>query len=167
MKLSMLNNWKRLLLVILVLVALTISGFAGYVYHIYNSPVKSNSPESSSIILIPRGSTFNYVTSLIRGKGLQPYPRLYRYLAKELKVHTRVQAGEFEIRHSWNTHQLLEHLVSGKSIRHKVTIPEGKNFVQIVERLNQAGLADKEVLMSLKNDPELLKKTGIPELTTL
>ena len=167
MKFLMLNDWKRLLLVILVLGALAISGFAGYVFHIYNSPIKGNSPESSSIILIPRGSTFNYVTSLIRENGLQPYPRLYRYLAKELKVHTRVQAGEFEIRHSWNTHQLLEHLVSGKSIRHKVTIPEGKNFVQIAERLNQAGLADKEVFMSLKNDPELLKKTGIPELTTL
>ena len=167
MKFLMLDDWKRLLLVILVLGALTISGFAGYVFHIYNSPIKSNSPESSSIILIPRGSTFDYVTSLIRENGLQPYPRLYRYLAKQLKVHTRVQAGEFEIKHSWNTHHLLQHLVSGKSIRHKVTIPEGENYAQIAERLNQLGIADKEVLMSLKNDPELLKKTGIPELTTL
>ena len=163
MKFLKLNDWKRLLLVILVLGALTISGFVGYVFHIYNSPLKSNSPESSSIILIPRGSTFDYVTSLIRENGLQPYPRLYRYLAKRLKVHKRVQAGEFEIKHSWNTHHLLQHLVYGKSIRHKVTIPEGKNYAQIAERLNQAGLADKEVLMSLKNDPELLKKTGITE----
>ena len=153
MKFLMLNDWKRLLLVILVLGALAISGFAGYVFYIYNSPIKVNSPESSSIILIPRGSTFNYVTSLIRENGLQPYPRIYHYLAKELKVHTRVQAGEFEIRHSWNTHQLLEYLVSGKSIRHKVTIPEGKNFMQIADRLYQVGLADKEVLISLKNDP--------------
>ena len=167
MKFLMLDDWKRLLLVILVLGTLTISGFAGYVFHIYNSPIKSNSPESSSIILIPRGSTFDYVTSLIRENGLQPYPRLYRYLAKQLKVHTRVQAGEFEIKHSWNTHRLLQHLVSGKSIRHKVTIPEGENYAQIAERLNQLGIADKEVLMSLKNDPELLKKTGIPELTAL
>jgi len=167
MKFFLLNDWKRLLLVILVLGTLTASGFAGYVFHIYQSPINSNSPESSSIILIPRGSTFNYVTSVISENGLQPYPRLYRYLAKQLKVHTRVQAGEFEIRHSWNTHKLLQYLVSGKSIRHKVTIPEGENFLQIAERLNRAGLANKEVLFSLKNDPELLKKTGIPELTTL
>ena len=167
MKFLILDDWKRLLLVILVLGALTISGFAVYVFHIYNSHIKSNSPESSSIILIPRGSTFDYVTSLIRENGLQPYPRLYRYLAKQLKVHTRVQAGEFKIKHSWNTQRLLQHLVSGKSIRHKVTIPEGENYAQIAERLNQLGIADKEVLMSLKNDPELLKKTGIPELTAL
>ena len=96
MKFSILNDWKRLLLVILVLGILTISSLTGYVFHIYNSPIKSNSLENSSIILIPRGSTFDYVTSIIRKKGLQPYPRLYRYLAKRLKVHTRVQAGEFE-----------------------------------------------------------------------
>ena len=124
MKLSMIKDWKRLLLVILVLGAFTISGFTGYVFHIYNSPIKSNSLGSNSIILIPRGSTFDYVTSLIIENGLQPYPRLYRYLAKRLKVHKRVQAGEFEIKHSWNTHHLLQHLVYGKSIRHKVTITE-------------------------------------------
>ena len=163
----MLNDWKRLLLVILVFGALTVSGFAGYVFHIYNSPIKSNSPESSSIILIPRGSTFDYVTSIIRENGLLPYPRLYRYLAKRLKVHTRIQAGEFEISHSWNTYQLLQYLVSGKSIMHKVTIPEGENFSQIVERLNRVGIADKEALMSLENDPELLNKLRIPGLKTL
>ena len=158
MKFLLLNDWKRPLLITLVLGALSISVFAVYVFHVYNSPIKVNSPERSSIILIPRGSTFDYVTSIIRKKGLQPYPRLYSYLAKKLKVHTRVQAGEFEIRHSWKTHQLLQHLVSGKSIRHKVTIPEGENFTQIAERLYHAGLFNKDVLMSLKNDPELLKK---------
>ncbi|MBG56612.1 MAG: aminodeoxychorismate lyase [Deltaproteobacteria bacterium] len=167
MKFLMLNDWKRLIVIILLLGALTISGFAGYIFHIFYSPIKSNSTNSISIILIPRGSTFDYVTSIIRKNGLQPYPRLYNFLAKRLNVHTRIQAGEFEIVHSWNTHQLLQHLVYGKSIRHKVTIPEGKTFLQIAERLNQAGLADKEVLMSLRNDPELLKKTGVPNLKTL
>ena len=167
MKFLVLNDWKRLLITLLVLGALTISGFVGYVFHIYNSPIKSNSTKSTSIILIPRGSTFDYVTSIIRRNGLQPYPRLYRFLAKQLKVYTRVQAGEFEIKHSWNTYRLLQHLVYGKSIRHKVTIPEGENYTQIAIRLNQAGLADKEVLMSLRKDPELLKKTGIPKLKTL
>ncbi|MAJ29739.1 MAG: aminodeoxychorismate lyase [Gammaproteobacteria bacterium] len=167
MRFFFINDWKRLILIILILGALIISGFAGYIFHIFYSPIKSNSPNSSSIILIPRGSTFDYVTSIIKKKGLRPYPRLYHYLAKRLNVQTRVQAGEFEIIHSWNTHQLLLHLVSGKSIRHKVTIPEGETFMQITERLNQAGLADKEVLISLKNDPELLKKTGVPDLKTL
>ncbi len=167
MRFFLLRYWKRLMLIILVLGALTISVFTGYIFHIFYSPIKSNSLNSSSIILIPRGSTFDYVTSIISKKGLQPYPRLYHYLAKRLNVQTRVQAGEFEIIHSLNTYQLLLHLVSGKSIRHKVTIPEGETFMQITERLNHAGLADKEVLISLKNDPELLKKTGVPDLKTL
>jgi hypothetical protein len=92
MKFLMLNDWKRILFVVMVLGTLTLSSFAGYVFHIYNSPLKSNSLESSSIILIPRGSTFDYVTSIIRKKGLHPSPRLYRSLKERLKVHTSVRA---------------------------------------------------------------------------
>ena len=142
-------------------------GLAGYIFQIFYSPIMSTAPEGSSIILIPRGSTFNSVTMSIREKGMLPYPRLYSYLAEQLKVYSRIQAGEFKIQHNWNTYELLQYLISGKSIRHKITIPEGSNYVQIAERLHSSKLADKEVLMSLINDPELLAKTGIPEVTTL
>ena len=98
---------------------------------------------NSSIILIPRGSTFDSVTVKVKEKGLLPYPLLYSYLAKKLRVYSRVQAGEFEIQHRWNTYELLQFLISGRSIRHRITIPEGKNFAEIAERLFRAKLADK------------------------
>ena len=167
MKLYITENWKHLLVGILFLGATSILGLTGYIFHIYYSPIMDTAKEGSSIIMIPRGSTFNSVTGRVREKGLLPHPRLYDFLAKQLKVHSRIQAGEFKIQHSWNTSELLQYLVSGKSIRHRITIPEGSNYVQIVKRLHSAKLADKEVLMSLINDPELLAKTGIPELTTL
>ena len=66
-------------------------GLSGYIYKIYNSPINSGSEEGSSIILIPRGSTFDKVTSNIKAKGMLPYPRLYHYLAKEMGAHSRVQ----------------------------------------------------------------------------
>ena len=142
-------------------------GVAGYIYQIYYSPIMSSSPDGNSVILIPRGSTFDSVTARIRKKGLLPYPRLYDYLAEKLKVHSRIQAGEFKIQHNWNTSELLQYLISGKSIRHRITIPEGENYLQIAERLQLAEIADKDVILSLKDDPELLAKTGIPDMTTL
>ena len=62
---------------------------------------------------------------------------------------------------------MLQYLISGKSIRHRITIPEGENYRQIAERLQHAEIADKDVILSLKNDPELLAKTGIPDMTNL
>ena len=142
-------------------------GFAWYIYNIYYNPIMGMAPEGSSIILIPRGSTFDSVTAKIRKKGLLPHPRLYDYLAEKFKVHSRIQAGEFKIQHSWNTSDLLQHLIFGKGIRHRITIPEGENFQQIAERLQHAKIADKDVILSLKNDPDLLAKTGIPDIKNL
>ncbi|MBC8259598.1 MAG: endolytic transglycosylase MltG [SAR324 cluster bacterium] len=167
MKLFIIKNWKNLLGATLILGVSAMLALAAYLFNIYNSPIKSAAIEENSIILIPRGSTFDGVTLRIKAKGLLPHPRLYHYLAKKLKVHSRIQAGEFKLQHSWNTSELLQYLISGKSIRHRITIPEGENFAQIAERLHRADLADKEVVLSLKNDPHLLAKTGIPELTSL
>ena len=161
------NPWKRLLTIIIISIITVTSILAGYIFKIYYSPIKNSDVENSSIILIPRGSTFDSVTSSIREKGLIPYPRLYDYLAKHLKVYSRIQTGEFQIQHSWNTFELLKFLISGKSLRHRLTIPEGKNFAEITELLIRADLADKATMLSLKHDPELLRKTGVPEATSL
>ena len=167
MKLFLSNHWKKILGGTLLFVLIIVVGFAGYIYKIYHSPINSSSEKGSTIILIPRGSTFDKVTANIKEKGMLPYPRLYHYLAKKLRVHSRVQTGEFEIQHYWNTLQLIKYLISGKSILHRITIPEGINFSEIANRFNKANLADKKILLSLKNDPDLLQKTGVPEAKSL
>jgi len=167
MKLFSISKLKLLLVGLLISAILCVIGVAGYIYHIYYSPIKANALEGSSIILIPRGSTFNSVTDRVRKKGLLPYPRLYDYLADKLQIQSRVQAGEFKIQHSWNTSELLQHLIYGKSIRHRITIPEGENFQQIAERLQRAKIANKDVILSLKNDPYLLAKTGITDISNI
>tara|TARA_Y100001970_G_C14238771_1_gene863568 strand:+ start:1269 stop:2336 length:1068 start_codon:yes stop_codon:yes gene_type:complete len=167
MKLFLLNHWKAIIGVLFILAVVCLMSIAGYIYKIYHSPIKSNSLKESTIILIPRGSTFEKVTANIREKGLLPYPKLYDYLAKKLKAYSRIQSGEFAINHSLNTHQLLKVLISGKSILHRITIPEGINFYEIADRLHEANLASKEVLLSLKHDPVLIKKTGVPEASSL
>ena len=167
MKLFISNKQKLLLACLFILGVSCLIGVVGYIYQIYYSPIMSSAPDGNSVILIPRGSTFDSVTAHIRKKGLLPYPRLYDYLAEKLKVHSRIQAGEFKIQHNWNTSELLQYLIYGKSIRHRITIPEGENYRQIAERLQHAKFADKEVILSLKNDPELLAKTGVPDMTNL
>jgi len=167
MKLFLLNKWKVVLGGTCLIFIICLLGLAGYINKIYHSPINTTNENGSTIILVPRGSTFDKVTASIREIGLIPYPRLYRYLAKQMKAHSRIQSGEFEIRHSWNTNQLLRFLISGKSILHRITIPEGLNFLEIATRLNIANLGNKEILLSLKNDPYLLKKTGVPEAKSL
>ena len=167
MKLFVINYWKYLLVVSFLIFSIVILGLAGYIYKIYHNPIFKDSEGKSSIILIPRGSTFDSVTAKIREKGMLPHPRLYDYLADQLKAHSRIQSGEFEIQHHWNTHELLKFLISGKSILHRITFPEGINFSEIADRLFKANLANKEIILSLKHDPDLLRKTGVTEAKSL
>ena len=68
MKLFLLNNWKRLLAGLLILTVAGVFVLGGYIYKIYYAPIMSSDVESSSIILIPRGSTFDSVTASVREK---------------------------------------------------------------------------------------------------
>ena len=138
-----------------------------YVHKIYHNPLKESSVNNSSIIIIPRGSTFDSVTAKIRDKGLLPHPRLYDFLAARLEVYNRVQSGEFQIQHHWNTYELLKFLVSGKSLLHRVTIPEGNNFKDSAARLIMANLANRDIIFPLKHNLELIRKTGVPEAKSL
>ncbi|MED6339704.1 MAG: hypothetical protein VX485_03905, partial [SAR324 cluster bacterium] len=84
MKLFILSNWKHLFAGLIVITLVGVLALGGYIYKIYYDPIMSSDVENSTIILIPRGSTFNSVTASVREKGLLPYPRLYDYLAKQL-----------------------------------------------------------------------------------
>ena len=167
MKLFLTNHLKKILGGTFLLVLIIVLGISGYIYDIYYKPINSDSKKKSTIIIIPRGSTFEKVTAKIKENGMLPYPRLYHYLAKNMGAHSRVQSGEFEIQHYWNTHELLKFLISGKSILHRITIPEGINFAEIATRLNNANLANKKIILSLINDPDLIQKTGVPEAKSL
>ena len=137
-----------------------------YIYVVFEKPIAPN-PEGSSILLIPRGTPYSQVKKELQELGLVNQPRLFRYLSLYLNVASRIRAGEFELQHRWNTWQLLQHLTRGKSITHRVTIPEGWNFEEIVERLVNKDLGDREVFLSLFKDSDLLQKTGVQEAPSL
>ncbi len=137
-----------------------------YLYSIFQSPIGSD-PSGNTTLLIPRGTPFSTVTQHLKEHDLLPHPRLYHYLSRYLEVHSRIRAGEFKLQHNWNTWQLLQHLTSGKSIVHRVTIPEGRNFASIILTLEAHELADANELKSLFKDPELLMKTGVPDAVSL
>ena len=128
-----------------------------YIYVVFEKPIAPN-PEGSSILLIPRGTPYSEVKKELQELGLVNQPRLFRYLSLYLNVASRIRAGEFELQHRWNTWQLLQHLTRGKSITHRVTIPEGWNFEEIVERLVNKDLGDREVFLLLFKDSDCCKK---------
>ncbi len=160
-------NWKKWILTGLAVVLAGAGLTGGYAWHLYHSPASTVFSEEPARILVPRGTVFSEVTDQLREQQMLAHPQLYSFLANWMKAPVRLQIGEFELSRNMTTAQVLEHLITGRGILRRVTIPEGKTFREIAQRLGSAGLGDHDQFLALNSDPDLLDKTGVPEVTSL
>ena len=150
------------------ILSMLVSAFCAgaYLYDLFREPISANT-SGKFTVFIPLGTPFRQVIEQLKEKELIRYPGFFRHLARYLNVASQIRAGEFELLPHWNTWQLFQHLTSGKSIVHKVTIPEGWNYEVISRRFESRGLGDHAVFMSLFRDPRLIMSTGVPEAESL
>ena len=94
---------------------------------------------TSTVVVIPKGEGTSAIAErlehdeVISDRGLFMTGVIY---FSYLKGTGSLKAGEYEFRKRASMRQVLDTLVEGKSIDHKVTLPEGLTSQQIVERIN-------------------------------
>ena len=158
---------KRLVLGAVLAGAVSVSAMGGYAVHLFFQPMSKPGVAGEVRLLIPSGTTFSQVTQQLREQQMLRHPRLYDWTARWLGASRRIKTGEFLVLREWTTWEVFQHLIRGKGIRHRVTIPEGLNFRGIAERLESAGFGNREAYLALMEDPKLLASTGLPEAKTL
>jgi len=130
--------------------------------HIISSPLNSKTPKEKTVITVPKGASFSQVTQILEKHELLKFP-LYFRISAHLKGYTeQIQAGEFEVLHSWTVSQLMDHLVSGQTQLYPVTIPEGYNIKEVAQHLENLKLGSKEKFLELSNN--LCALAEIPSL---
>ncbi len=94
---------------------------------------------TSTVVVIPKGEGTSAIAErlehdeVISDRGLFMTGVIY---FSYLKGTGSLKAGEYEFRKRASMRQVLDTLVEGKSIDHKVTLPEGLTSQQIVERIS-------------------------------
>ena len=160
-------NVKRLILGAVLAGFLLVSAGGGYVVHLFFQPMSRPGTTGEVRLFIPSGMTFSQVTQQLRQQQMLSHPRIYDWVARWLEAPKRIKAGEFLVSRDWTTWEVLGHLIRGKGIRHRVTIPEGLNFRQIAARLETKDFGETDTYLALMKDPALLARTGIAEAKTL
>ena len=160
-------NMKRLILGAVLAGFLLVSAGSGYVVYLLFQPMSRLGATGEVRLFIPSGMTFSQVTQQLRQQQMLAHPRIYDWTARWLEAPRRIKAGEFLVSRDWTTWEVLGHLIRGKGIRHRVTIPEGLNFRQITRRLAAKGFGGQETYLALLEDPKLLARTGLAEAKTL
>src|SRR5258706_9907252 len=75
----------------------------------------------------------------------------------------KIRAGHYAFSSAMTPKQVLDRLVEGVPVEElAVTLPEGKNLVQVAELLDEAGISSKDDLLKLARDPALAHQLGVP-----
>jgi UPF0755 protein len=122
-------------------------------------PAQEHPP--SKVVVIPDGSTFQYVAALLEREGLIKNRAVFVLIGKSQSADRKVQAGEYELNPGMTPAEILSKLLNGEVLLHPLTIPEGLTITQIADVVPQLGLTDRMEFLRLAKDREFVASLGI------
>jgi len=122
-------------------------------------PTEAHPP--SKVVVIPDGSTFQYVAALLEREGLIKSRSVFVLIGKSQSADRNVQAGEYELNPGMTPAEILSKLLNGEVVLHPLTIPEGLTITQIADVVSQQDLTDRVEFLRLAKDREFIASLGI------
>ena len=116
---------------------------------------------SSKVVVIPDGSTFQQVATLLERERLIKSRFAFVLIGRYQSADRKVQAGEYELNPAMVPAEILSKLLSGQVVFHPVTIPEGLTMTQTADLLAQQGVADRDELLRLMKDRAVTASLGV------
>jgi UPF0755 protein len=111
---------------------------------------------------ITHGMKFPAIVGALANAHVIDRPSWFRIYAMRRGLANRVKAGKYVLRDDMSPHEVIDLLVQGvEEIEVSVTIPEGKNILEVFDLIQAAGIADAKALEKVARDPEWLRKQGI------
>lgn len=131
-----------------------LTAMAGYqIVRWAQSPVVSGPVKSpSQIIVVPEGSSFQQVATLLKQEHLIRSRWMFLLLGKSRDRDRKIRPGEYELDGGMTPQEILTKLLAGKVVLHPLTVPEGYTLSQIGEALAMTGVSDSEEFLRLVRD---------------
>jgi len=123
--------------------------------------------KSSSSILIAPGTGARAVASLLEREGIVSKAHLFYWYARMRRTADKMKAGEYRFPAAVTPSLVLDTLVRGKVVLHKVTIPEGANLEDVARIVAKTGLADADEILELAHDKHVMRSLDVLEATSL
>ncbi len=153
------KGWMKTLVIMLITCVVSGVFLCLFFINLATSPIDYQYREVT--VEIPRGTSFARTVAILEDAEIIGNARAFYLLAFLKDALNRIRAGEYDLRSSMTPMEILERLVEGKVKEYQVFIPEGYTLQQIADRLEEQGLADREIFVSLASDKKLLSSIGI------
>lgn len=152
--------YQRIILVGLA-VGIIISLIVLYTYYnrIFSPNVHISGGNEASII-IPKGSDFNNVKSILYSSGLIRNKRAFEWVARQKQYPSLIKPGHYTLRSGMNNNDLVNMLRSGAQTPVNVVFNNIRTKEQLAGRISQQIEADSLSLVRCWNDPQYVRSLG-------
>ncbi len=108
----------------------------------------------SKIVKISPGITAEGIARVLKDNGLIKNVGYFLFLAKLRNATNRLQSGIYKFYLGMSYHEILQMLVKGKTVKAKLTVPEGFAASQIAELVEERELGSKEIFLQIAEEKE-------------
>ena len=145
------------IIVAVLAVAVSIGG-----YYVYTRLLKPNVlvEGKSNYLLIPTGSTFDDVVTLLDKQKMLVNEKSFAWTARQMKYVENVKPGRYLIKPKMSNKDLVSLLRSGKQAPVKVIFNNIRKKDELAERIGEQLEAKPYALLNLMNDEDYTRKLG-------
>jgi len=156
---------KLSIAILLILLFLSIVVAGGYLNIVTYAEKPLETASTEQAIVVQPGLAFKAISKLLYQKGMILHPIKFRLFARIKGYDKHIKAGEYLLSSAMTPKKILETMVDGKVLLHRLTIPEGYNLTQIARAVESAGLASEADFLKAATDPDFVHAKGIDAQT--
>jgi UPF0755 protein len=123
---------RNLIACIFILAAITLTAIS-YLHLYVNKPGPLT---SNKILLLGKGTSLTKFSKRLATENIIAQPKLFLITLKAVKFFYNIKAGEYAFPVAITPKQIIDMLINGRSVIHRITIPEGLTVKQVIDKLN-------------------------------
>ncbi len=128
----------RMLIGCFITAVVIVAALAGVGYWGYHDVSGPGPLRTAKTIVIPPHTGIAGISELLAGEGVIEHPLTFKFATEVTGRGGALKAGEYEFPASASAVQVIEIIASGKTVKHRLTIPEGLTSPEIVALVRDA-----------------------------
>ncbi|MCA1960421.1 MAG: endolytic transglycosylase MltG [Desulfomonile sp.] len=118
-------------------------------------------PGQEVIVQVPKGASLGQVAAELENRGVISNRLVFRLVALIRGEQRTIKAGEYSLKTGSDAGDVLDQLISGKTLMLSVTVPEGYNIWQVADVFQQNGIMGRDAFLTTVRDKAFLKEVGV------
>jgi UPF0755 protein len=132
------------------LVVLAGAGVAAWRYEISSTRIEAGLPPVR--LVVPPGASADAIARQLYAMGLVHHPLVFRLLARQHGVSSRLKAGTYALSGPLSLVGILDALARGDVARRDLTVPEGRSLDEVAQLVSAEGMS-LSAFLELARDP--------------